>query len=712
LYRLLRPEFVRSYREALCNDSFSRFLSVDSNYRQYHRTIGEATQFLRSELIEKSAQIYDGFNSESLETMPLKIFIHRSGINMRHLGVFYNYLHKSKQRRIVIVEMVTRVVKEELRLKMRSKSQQFGLPKETDLHDIVLELFNGLFTERAMLNPETWLYYQEKVAKRFNVKIGNTSFLDQLKLVQQAEKPLCLLFKRITQVMGLMWRMHTYDYFTQNWESYKSRRAIDYDDLMSIGHVVKHLSMMSFSIGYRKKQKARQADESERKFWCMQAIDAFNEALQTSVSSEKQILLQRAHSLHMLGYNDAAHVEFTQLCNRADRRDASIFLRFAQFLEDCGQYDAAEELYVRAATVHPGDYEVLKLYADFLSARGIDAELASLLRTRASNIANGDFGPVSAKAPVMSVVKKVNQSAVFSVERRVAAKVTSAKDAVLASVERKVNRKSEPAVFPKNHDFKEYLFKSPPFCDHCRAFIWPIGPAYRCTVCHGNSHKSCLPEFEKIVCHMRERQDVENAAIILPPSTPSVRKIRLNILATPGTGVRSMFSALAQSAAADILSLNFSIKGNCVGVDIINTDRVQRNTTMTAAPWRGCNGIVIAFDLSSERAFSEISTLLNVAIHEATKAPVLLVGCKADSNWLVSEDTITKFCKETDLDFVATSAQRRERVLEAFHYAATIAVEADEKLQEEKAGRNPGVAPVVTKKKLTLRQRLSKAAKN
>ena len=69
LYRLLRPEFVKSYHE-LCSDAFSGFIAKH-DYREHNNEILEATDLLINDLIpvladELQNQLIEGLHRPSI----------------------------------------------------------------------------------------------------------------------------------------------------------------------------------------------------------------------------------------------------------------------------------------------------------------------------------------------------------------------------------------------------------------------------------------------------------------------------------------------------------------------------------------------------------------------------------------------------------------------------------------------------------------------
>eukprot|EP01126_Amoeba_proteus_P011640 TRINITY_DN1473_c0_g1_i18.p1 TRINITY_DN1473_c0_g1~~TRINITY_DN1473_c0_g1_i18.p1 ORF type:complete len:812 (+),score=196.67 TRINITY_DN1473_c0_g1_i18:740-3175(+) len=74
LYRLLRPEFVKQYKEKLCPDAFSNFIIDDPNAELYNEKIYEATLSLVKTVIPQFSKHLDLKVTEALNNNQLKKF--------------------------------------------------------------------------------------------------------------------------------------------------------------------------------------------------------------------------------------------------------------------------------------------------------------------------------------------------------------------------------------------------------------------------------------------------------------------------------------------------------------------------------------------------------------------------------------------------------------------------------------------------------------
>jgi hypothetical protein len=129
-YRQLRPEFCRRWRIPLCSDAFTRFASAQDN-----REVRHASHFLRSVLVPQFArELLAATAPPSSESGVLQACadlcrnVHFVGLNIRHLGAVCTALTAIvgdasplvAPKRVLLVEMIARVVKNHLRALWRS----------------------------------------------------------------------------------------------------------------------------------------------------------------------------------------------------------------------------------------------------------------------------------------------------------------------------------------------------------------------------------------------------------------------------------------------------------------------------------------------------------------------------------------------------------------------------------------------------------------
>ena len=116
LFRLLRPELVRSNEVPLCSDAFSGFVLDPTDAKEHNTEIQEAFSRLFREIIPNVAQKLNQLSKNALRRFLganhlLIEVIHANGINVRFIGVLRKYLKNKILRAQVMVEIISRTLK-------------------------------------------------------------------------------------------------------------------------------------------------------------------------------------------------------------------------------------------------------------------------------------------------------------------------------------------------------------------------------------------------------------------------------------------------------------------------------------------------------------------------------------------------------------------------------------------------------------------------
>ena len=136
LFRLLRPEFVKSYPRPLCSDAFSGFIKEHPGAEQLNNEVSEATDYLLRVVCPAFARdlpqlIRDARRQGiALENFRLTEAIHRLGINVRHQGVIRKHVMDSDTKNLLMIDMCARVIKNKVRLMLRNKMREVKAPVE------------------------------------------------------------------------------------------------------------------------------------------------------------------------------------------------------------------------------------------------------------------------------------------------------------------------------------------------------------------------------------------------------------------------------------------------------------------------------------------------------------------------------------------------------------------------------------------------------
>eukprot|EP00029_Vermamoeba_vermiformis_P008493 TRINITY_DN3992_c0_g1_i1.p1 TRINITY_DN3992_c0_g1~~TRINITY_DN3992_c0_g1_i1.p1 ORF type:complete len:924 (-),score=198.60 TRINITY_DN3992_c0_g1_i1:32-2803(-) len=426
LSRLLRPEFVQTYPKPLCPDAFSGFMKEDGEENLHNSELKEATNHLINVLVPKFAKadlvklMADAREQGRLTEFRLTETIHSVGVNCRHIGLLRKNTQDPEFKRIMLIEMVARVIKNNLRFKLREKMKVLRLPLEEPYRRLVIDYFNLVFgntknsdsywddflKKDLLINFPASLHTAE-ATKDHNLKprIVDVKVSD---VVDQ--KFMNCLFEKVRKMMALG--------FTNRQYNFNLEQPFDDTDLDAIGERVKHMNIMAHAQGffYHMKGLINRVDDplNAQKFY-ETAIGKFEEALDANPNN-KEILLSIALTW-MLCIEEETKLKPTHnerekvLFSRTDPRvrkaeeyslraiaaspkyDSFSLFRYAQFLEKCGDLDTAEDYYLMALEADPNNAGCLHCYGNFLSERGLEEEAESFYLRSSKNTIGQKYMP-------------------------------------------------------------------------------------------------------------------------------------------------------------------------------------------------------------------------------------------------------------------------------------------------------------------------------
>jgi len=168
-FKLLRPELVINYPTPLSSDAFSGFTQFDPDSYQNNLDVYGATKKMITVLIPRFVETLKSLTSESQYTISCSMLIselHKQGINVRHLGHVRRLLgipygvgvapHIKHLSRLLLVEMVARVVKSQIRLAWRQKAKTARYITDLQCKQVATEILNLVFSQSKQ-SKEYWV---------------------------------------------------------------------------------------------------------------------------------------------------------------------------------------------------------------------------------------------------------------------------------------------------------------------------------------------------------------------------------------------------------------------------------------------------------------------------------------------------------------------------------------------------------------------------
>lgn len=164
---------------------------------------------------------------------------------------------------------------------------------------------------------------------------------------------------------------------------------------------------------------------------------------------------------------------------------------------------------------------------------------------------------------------------------------------------------------------------------------------------------------------MEENQDVLTTLKILIIGESGVGKSSLLLRFTDDT----FDPEQAATIGVDFKVKTLTVDGNKAKLAIWDTAGQERFRTLTPSYYRGAQGCILVYDVSSKSSFQKLDAWLNELDTFATKQDIIkmLVGNKIDKEGReVSREEGLKFARKHHMLFIEASAKTREGVQCAF----------------------------------------------
>jgi small GTP-binding protein len=127
-----------------------------------------------------------------------------------------------------------------------------------------------------------------------------------------------------------------------------------------------------------------------------------------------------------------------------------------------------------------------------------------------------------------------------------------------------------------------------------------------------------------------------------------------------------------------VTTIDFKIKNVQIGekgvkLYIWDTAGTEKYRSIVSTYFKGCHGVLMVFDVSSERSFKNIKEQwYDLCRSKAYNAVIILLGNKSDLERKVSEEEINEWCTMHKIRYLPTSVKDNTNVEESFMRLARI----------------------------------------
>ena len=388
LYKLLRPELVMQYREsALCSDAFSNFIKpagtlrgpalerAKANELSINSTVRKATEYLKHNCVRQVGISLCSTLASERSQINIPNFFHSFGVNLRYMGevrVFVSRTQKDQYwARVILIEMVSRVIKDIVRARLRKKMNEIKHPGEGAYRREVVSLLNLIFgttrESKHFWGVEIYPMLMDKYyTSEFKSISGNLK--DEMSIQLDDQDGRWLLLQRVAVVLGLQFDNSSWVSFQKDSAEhlFSCPKPFEDTDLAEMKGKVKTLDIVAFANGFVLKTKSllTASSENERKRLLGLAIHSFESALDSNPCNIVS-LYNLADCLALDNQLDRAREYYRKSLLLENRNPVALF-KYACFKELLQQYSSADKYYNLSISAFPGYATCHVVYADLL----------------------------------------------------------------------------------------------------------------------------------------------------------------------------------------------------------------------------------------------------------------------------------------------------------------------------------------------------------
>jgi len=405
LFRLLRPELVKEFPRPLCSDAFSNFTSAE-----YNDEVAAATEHLLNDRIPNlAASLPEMLENSDKGVLRITEVVHARGVNIRWLGLVFTTLQrdvadsalKRKCLKLVLLEMMARVIKQDIRRRLRGRMKKLKLPLEDPYCQLIADYLNIVFGN----NKKSGTYWEQHLEKQLVEKFHGfarpaVSSLHSMLAGDATAK--WELLDRVRALASIQFTRQSVSELHMNHNNrFDKAKPIARQDVSSISERVKHMQIISNAEGELLLMRAHQLGNTDRPqaITCLiQAIEKFEVVLNSNPHSKATLRqcaqaignleLERSRGVTAraaaggsspparppaLDINSATLSRANQYFLRAitlDPHDPLTLLAYAHFLEQCDRASLAEEYYLQVLENDPNYIEALHDYGQLLEEMG------------------------------------------------------------------------------------------------------------------------------------------------------------------------------------------------------------------------------------------------------------------------------------------------------------------------------------------------------
>lgn len=369
LFQLFRSEFLAKYRVALSSDGFSSFASRDTDElaneaEQNKEEIRTATACLLDEHIPGFVRSLLSIPTCIRDDITLTFLMHRNGVNMRYLGVVFSVLLQQLQEETsdtvlywvvhVLVEMISRVLKVHINEMFRSMIQRLQPFVDRPYRVMLVCKLNEAFTCISSASRKLWDSIINDIEEKFSPVlfekqegVGEQLFNDFVILSSQfcGIDGRCLLFRRLTESLGLCWADDVYRDASTDSDFFDTFEPFSETDFVTIHERLRELDISYLATGITNfSQSLYQSARHSKSRLLTSAIESFKKALEMNPTN-RMAMCCLGDAYASLGKTELASYYYSEA---AHEQYYPALVRHGMLLEKASNVEEAELAYISA----------------------------------------------------------------------------------------------------------------------------------------------------------------------------------------------------------------------------------------------------------------------------------------------------------------------------------------------------------------------------
>ena len=158
---------------------------------------------------------------------------------------------------------------------------------------------------------------------------------------------------------------------------------------------------------------------------------------------------------------------------------------------------------------------------------------------------------------------------------------------------------------------------------------------------------------------------------------------------------KTYLESLPPTLGIDYKIMKMNVSGFELRMQIWDTAGQERFRSITESFYKGCQAVLLVFDLTDKETFFKIKNWLNNINEKAGNSVfIVLLGNKCDLKnkedvEIVSLEEIDAMIQDTDIKYFPTSAKEDINIQEAFYYVAKAVVDKEKKENEDDTSKIP-----------------------